>query len=155
MWNLPGPRIEPVFPALADRFLVTVPPGKSKIILYLTMSHSKGFFPNPVFSFLEFTRCRVGVFSLSKNVRHGCPYSCLWGWLLRMKFLEWTEKVKLSSCSKHVVLEITFCCFKMSLKICFLPLVCPRGIFDLLCWDKSACQNLSCLTNNRANWLLL
>ena len=105
----------------------------SKIILYLTMSHSKGFFPNSVFSFLESTRCRAGVFSLSKNVCHSCPYTCLWGWLFRMKFLEWTEKAKLSSCSKHVVLEITFCCFKMSLKICSLPLVCPRGIFALLC----------------------
>ena len=29
MWDLPGPGIEPVFPALAGRFLTTVPPGKS------------------------------------------------------------------------------------------------------------------------------
>ena len=28
MWDLPGPRLEPVFPALAGRFLTTVPPGK-------------------------------------------------------------------------------------------------------------------------------
>ena len=29
MWDLPGPGIEPMSPALADRFLTTVPPGKS------------------------------------------------------------------------------------------------------------------------------
>ena len=28
MWGLPGPRIEPVSPALAGRFLSTLPPGK-------------------------------------------------------------------------------------------------------------------------------
>ena len=28
MWDLPGPGIEPVSPALAGRFLTTVPPGK-------------------------------------------------------------------------------------------------------------------------------
>ena len=28
MWDLPGPGLEPVSPALADRFLATVPPGK-------------------------------------------------------------------------------------------------------------------------------
>ena len=28
MWDLPGPGLEPVFPALAGRFLTTVPPGK-------------------------------------------------------------------------------------------------------------------------------
>ena len=31
MWDLPGPGIEPVFPALAGRFLTTVPPRKSVI----------------------------------------------------------------------------------------------------------------------------
>ena len=29
MWDLPGPRIEPVSPALSGRLLTTVPPGKS------------------------------------------------------------------------------------------------------------------------------
>ena len=28
MWELPGPGIEPVFPALAGGFLTTGPPGK-------------------------------------------------------------------------------------------------------------------------------
>ena len=28
MWNLPGPGLEPVSPALAGRFLTTAPPGK-------------------------------------------------------------------------------------------------------------------------------
>ena len=30
MWDLPGPGIEPVSPALAGGFLTTVPPGKSQ-----------------------------------------------------------------------------------------------------------------------------
>ena len=34
-WDLPGPRIEPVSPALAGGFLITVPPGKSLNFLYL------------------------------------------------------------------------------------------------------------------------
>ena len=31
MWDLPGPRIKPVSPALAGGFLTTAPPGKSKL----------------------------------------------------------------------------------------------------------------------------
>ena len=31
MWDLPGPGLEPVSPALADGFLTTVPPGKSHV----------------------------------------------------------------------------------------------------------------------------
>ena len=31
MWDLPGPGLEPVSPALADRFLTTAPPGKPLI----------------------------------------------------------------------------------------------------------------------------
>ena len=34
IWNLPKPGIEPVSPALAGRFLSTVPPGKCKIWVY-------------------------------------------------------------------------------------------------------------------------
>ena len=32
MWDLPGPGIEPVSPALADGFLSTLPPGKFLVI---------------------------------------------------------------------------------------------------------------------------
>ena len=31
MWDLPGPGLEPVSPALAGGFLTTAPPGKSLI----------------------------------------------------------------------------------------------------------------------------
>ena len=34
-WDLPGPGIEPVSPALAGRFLSTVPPGKSVYSIFL------------------------------------------------------------------------------------------------------------------------
>ena len=33
MWDLPGPGLEPVSPALAGGFLTTVPPGKSKTVV--------------------------------------------------------------------------------------------------------------------------
>ena len=37
-WDLPGPGVEPVSPALAGRFLTTRPPGKLKSTLHL-LSH--------------------------------------------------------------------------------------------------------------------
>ena len=37
MWDLPGPGLEPVSPALARRFLTTVPPGKSQMDKFLFM----------------------------------------------------------------------------------------------------------------------
>ena len=48
MWDLPGPGIEPMTPALAGRLLTTVPPGKSlhKLFYYLSV------FPRCFFSFL-------------------------------------------------------------------------------------------------------
>ena len=33
MWDLPGPGLEPMFPALAGGFLTTVPPGKPRGII--------------------------------------------------------------------------------------------------------------------------
>ena len=39
MWDLPGPGLEPVSPALAGGFLTTMPPGKS---LYLYFYHTPG-----------------------------------------------------------------------------------------------------------------
>ena len=40
MWDLPGPGLKPVSPALAGGFLTTAPPGKSLLysLLYLTLS---------------------------------------------------------------------------------------------------------------------
>ena len=37
MWDLPGPGLEPVSPALAGRFSTTAPPGKPYFYLFLTM----------------------------------------------------------------------------------------------------------------------
>ena len=36
MWDLPGPQLEPVSPALAGGFLTTAPPGKSLSFIFLT-----------------------------------------------------------------------------------------------------------------------
>ena len=38
-WDLPGPGLEPVSPALAGGFLTTVPPGKSQKLLILMKSN--------------------------------------------------------------------------------------------------------------------
>ena len=46
MWDLPRPGLEPVSPALAGRFLTTVPPGKPLAILYVSLCL---FFVGPVF----------------------------------------------------------------------------------------------------------
>ena len=35
MWDLPGPGLEPVSPALAGGFLTTAPPGKPRILFFI------------------------------------------------------------------------------------------------------------------------
>ena len=45
MWDLPGPGIEPMFPALAGRFLTTGPPGKFPFFLRKALYSL--FFPKP------------------------------------------------------------------------------------------------------------
>ena len=37
MWDLPGPGLEPVSPALAGGFLTTAPPGKSCVFWFYTI----------------------------------------------------------------------------------------------------------------------
>ena len=39
MWDLPGPGLKPMFPALAGRFLTTAPPEKSPNALILKATH--------------------------------------------------------------------------------------------------------------------
>ena len=38
MWDLPGPGIEPMFPALTGGFLTSVPPGKSLLLFVIFTS---------------------------------------------------------------------------------------------------------------------
>ena len=46
MWNLPGPGIELVFPALAGGFFTTAPPGKPKeaVIVHMYVYVSVGLY---------------------------------------------------------------------------------------------------------------
>ena len=39
MWDLPGPGLEPVSPALAGGFLTTVPPGKPGCLFFVIELH--------------------------------------------------------------------------------------------------------------------
>ena len=65
MWDLPGPGLEPVSPALAGRFITTAPPGKSLV---------------PYFS-----RCSVRWESLSRVAE-------AWqGWVACPRHLVWKE----------------------------------------------------------------
>ena len=48
VWNLPGPNIEPVSPALAGGFLSHVPPGKSSVFILLV------FWSPPSWNILSF-----------------------------------------------------------------------------------------------------
>ena len=41
MWDLPGPGLEPVSPALAGRFLTTAPPGKPSVYSLSSLSSQK------------------------------------------------------------------------------------------------------------------
>ena len=41
MWDLPGPGIEPVSPALVGRFFTTEPPGKPEIKLLKYLSNTQ------------------------------------------------------------------------------------------------------------------
>ena len=43
MWDLPGPGLEPVCPALAGRFLTTAPPGKSEFIFVYGVRECSNF----------------------------------------------------------------------------------------------------------------
>ena len=43
MWDLPGPELEPVFPALAGGFLTPEPPGKPPPFVILDILKGKGF----------------------------------------------------------------------------------------------------------------
>ena len=49
MWDLPGPGLEPVPPALAGGFLTTVPPGKSRHV-----SIDSNDFPSEEANFFNF-----------------------------------------------------------------------------------------------------
>ena len=41
MWDLPGPGLEPMSPALAGGFLTTVPPGKAPVCLLKVKIHRR------------------------------------------------------------------------------------------------------------------
>ena len=43
MWDLPGPGLEPMSPALAGGLLTTAPPGKPPHIAYLSLSEPLNF----------------------------------------------------------------------------------------------------------------
>ena len=61
MWDLPGPGIKPMSPALTGRFLTTAPPGKSLSSLYYASKQGKNKLPVSGASFLVEKQERAGV----------------------------------------------------------------------------------------------
>ena len=55
MWDLPGPGIEPMFPALAGGFLTTGPPGQFPFFLWKALYSLSFPKPGPHHSHLEAT----------------------------------------------------------------------------------------------------
>ena len=68
-WDLPGPGLEPVSPALAGGFLTTAPPGKSQCMLFLSS-----------LSFLH-------LFLLIKLSRFGVIFSCFFTILVTINWM--------------------------------------------------------------------
>ena len=56
MWDLPGPELEPVSPALAGGFLTTAPPGKSPPIFFLSFSDDPAVQPSFPTAELQFMK---------------------------------------------------------------------------------------------------
>ena len=54
MWDLPGPGLEPMSPALAGGFLTIVPPGQSKFDYLDELLLNHGFHLGQIYSQLSF-----------------------------------------------------------------------------------------------------
>ena len=75
MWNLPGPGIKPMSPALAAGFSTTVPPGKPSLHFYVE-GNMLYFIP------CSFNVISHGVLSIPVHTKH--PYS-----FLQLHFTPW------------------------------------------------------------------
>ena len=70
MWDLPGPGVEPVPPALAGGFLTTAPPGKSSLLIFDDgLSDRSKVIPHCSFDFHVSANCYV------EPVLMGCFHS--------------------------------------------------------------------------------
>ena len=86
MWNLPGPGIRPMFPALADRFLCTVPPGESWTLIpwtfiYILIVHCNLFNTAPFHQsysilFLNYHLLSQRIYKHLKAESEKCPILC-------------------------------------------------------------------------------
>ncbi|KAJ8779522.1 hypothetical protein J1605_012406 [Eschrichtius robustus] len=79
MWDLPGPGLEPVSPALAGGFLTTTPPGKSHLLFSCQeLLPSKNTFRGNSLQWKKGFRCTGSRCAGSVVVAHGpsCSVAC-------------------------------------------------------------------------------
>ena len=88
MWDLPGPGIKPMSPALAGGFLSTAPPGKSLSTLHLTVvSLQSPLIYNSSSAFLyKYLPFFIFIFLKNSSSCFG-KYSSVWVWV----FLQWSS----------------------------------------------------------------
>ena len=62
IWDLLGPGLKPVLPALAGRFLTTAPPGKSPTLLLVCVEITGLEFPQKLLSSQNLAHCVIHAF---------------------------------------------------------------------------------------------
>ena len=119
MWDLPGPGLEPVSPALAGRFLTTVPPRKSKIF----------YFSNFILFFI-LCYCSAPFGLLPPSFSFFC-----WGFVLRC-----------CNCFNYIfIFPNIFFIFLILFRFLFFVIVLPLFFFFLFLfflWHCAACRIL-------------
>ena len=128
MWDLPGPGLEPVSPALADGFLTTAPPEKSlDCLLKLSLESFLIHFTYNAFVRYVIYNCLQSIFSSSQQgLLQNKRFSFWWGPLYQF-WLLWIM---------HLVSSLRTLCLTLGPKI-FSLFFSPKSFISLLFTFKS------------------
>ena len=153
MWDLPGPGLEPVSPALADRFSTTVPPGKPKIFNIVNLKYVKPYwFHNVLSRRWLFTRTLWWVIWRAWMIHHFPPFASLltlrrlqhsFICITKLKFRErwincWAATALLVYTSTHVVFRARNFFHWSWILSKVIALICDLLLSNLLC--KKDCE---------------
>ena len=78
MWDLPGPGLEPLSPALAGEFLTTVPPGKSQACNIFEERSADSLIGVPSYVSLCFSLAAFGIITLFLILPFNYDMSSYW-----------------------------------------------------------------------------